>query len=85
MNSAEILIVCNRVNIGQSKKNNLYTHDFYFRSYRKCNVNQWWQKMVGYKGVVSVCDIIREVRPCDWYVGDVIKYKGALWWQVKPI
>ena len=26
MNSVEIPIVCNRVNIGQSKKTNLYTH-----------------------------------------------------------
>ena len=36
------------------------------------------KQIVGYKGMVSVCDIIREVRSNDWQVGDVIKYMGAL-------
>ena len=67
MNSVEILIVCNRVNVGQFKKNNLYTQMTFTSGVTgSVTLINGDKKMVGYKGVVSVCDIIREVRPCDW-------------------
>ena len=51
MNSVEILIVYNRVNIGQSKKNNLYAHmTFTFRVTGSVTLIIGDKKMVGYKG-----------------------------------